>query len=185
MAYGDSITHGFYASDVTRSYPFLVGADKQWQVVNMGFGGRRARAEDGKAVARLNPNVVTVAIGVNDCLGRKPLATFESDVAGLIGNIKSARSELPLALLTPLPVPQGGWDNVEARLEDYREVLRKIVAASGDANLKIIEGPQLLAAEPRYFQDGLHPNDEGFRVMARNLSSQLTEISWQTRPIHQ
>ncbi|HYV01992.1 MAG TPA: lysophospholipase, partial [Actinomycetota bacterium] len=59
--------------------------------------------------------------------------------------------------------------------EDYREVIRQVVAEHmlTDPNLFLIEGLDLVPHSPDFFADGLHPNDEGFFLYARNLAPLL------------
>lgn len=173
VPYGDSITQGFWASDPSKTYPYLVARGRGWQLVNMGFGGRTATPSDGEAVAELHPDLVTILIGVNDCLGNTPLSAYRENVRGLIANLRKAKASLPIYVITPLNVP-GQWKGTE-KIDQYREVLRGVVEESGDANLRLIEGPDLIPNESRYFQDGLHPNNAGFALMAERLKQKLKE----------
>jgi lysophospholipase L1-like esterase len=175
LAYGDSITHGFYASDVTRNYPFQVGEIKGWQVLNLGFGSHQATPDDGKVIAGLQPSVVSIAIGANDCVHNKDLNTYKQDMRGVLSNVLDSAETFLLYIITPLTVLHWGEDNVEERLKNLRGVLRDLVEEMGNSQLRLIEGPSLIPAQERYFQDGLHPNDDGFRIMAENLASLINE----------
>lgn len=174
IPYGDSITQGFWASDPSKTYSYVLAQSKGWQLVNMGFGSRTAVAGDGEVVARLNPDIVTILIGVNDCLGNVPLSAYRENVCGLIANLRKTKASLPIYVITPLNVP-GKWKRTE-NLDQYREVLRTLVKESWDANLHLIEGPDLIPNDGQYFQDGLHPNDAGFGLMAQKLNEKLGEI---------
>ena len=68
VAYGDSITQGFYASRPSRSYPFLLAEATGWDVLNMGYCGRKTSPEDAVAIAQAKPDAVIVLMGVNDAL---------------------------------------------------------------------------------------------------------------------
>ncbi|MBI3923433.1 MAG: hypothetical protein HY318_18585 [Armatimonadetes bacterium] len=173
VPYGDSITQGFWASDPSKTYPYLVARERGWQLVNMGFGSRTATPSDGEAVAELHPDLVTILIGVNDCLGNAPLSAYRESVRGLISNLRKAKASLPIYVITPLNIP-GQWKGTE-KIDQYREVLRGVVKESGDANLRLIEGPDLIPNATQYFQDGLHPNDAGFALMAERLQQKLKE----------
>src|SRR5690606_36855912 len=54
VAYGDSVTHGFTASSVAGTYPFLVGEAMGWVVINAGVGGRAARSADADVLSGLD-----------------------------------------------------------------------------------------------------------------------------------
>lgn len=174
VAHGDSITQGFWASDPIHTYAWQLAQAKRWSLVNHGFGGRTAVADDGRRVGQLNPDIVTILLGVNDCLHQVPLADFRSNYQGIIVNLRKFKPTVPVYAITPLNVP-GTWPGTE-KLETYRAVVRDIVARSRDPNLHVIEGPDLIPDEIRYVQDGLHPNDEGFTLMAKQLAQRIHSL---------
>ena len=102
VAYGDSITQGYYATGIVHAYPDQVARRKNWSVINMGFGGEATVPSDGTAVASLNGSIVTVAIGVNDWGQSKPMSTFVSDYNGLLDAIHALQPTVPLYCLTPI-----------------------------------------------------------------------------------
>ena len=171
VAYGDSITQGFWASDPTRSFAYRLAKAKGWQLVNMGFGGRCVSASDVFAVARLKPDVVTVLIGVNDCLDCTSLDDFAEEYSLLLYNIRFFRHGVPITVITPLSVP-GKWEGT-AELERYREVVRRAVQVTKDEAIHLVEGPALIPSDDQYFHDGLHPNDAGFELMAERLAARF------------
>jgi autotransporter-associated beta strand protein len=172
LAYGDSITHGFTASDVGGGYAFRIAEAKGWQLVNMGYGGRAATASDGATVGAQGADVITVLIGVNDWQGGVPLATTSNRLDGFLANLRAQQPTVPVYLLTPLWVDPA-WDpagDVEP-LEAYRQVARDVAAARGDPNLAVIEGPALIDADNALFDAvRVHPNDAGFAQMAVRLA---------------
>ena len=177
VAYGDSITHGFSASDISRTYPFLVAKEKGWQAVNLGLGGRSSTAADGKRVGALKPDVVTVLMGANDWQGGTPLERYRTNMVAFIANIRLTQPETPVYLLTPLWV-HASWNppGKIAGLESYRQVLRELAAARKDPNLYVIEGPELIDPELALFdRTPVHPNDAGFAMMAARLAKRMKE----------
>ncbi|WPJ97140.1 SGNH/GDSL hydrolase family protein [Coraliomargarita algicola] len=66
VAYGDSVTQGFTSSRVDRSYAYRLAEQKNWELINAGYGGRSSAPEDAKLIASLSPDLATVLIGVND-----------------------------------------------------------------------------------------------------------------------
>lgn len=181
VAYGDSITQGFWCTDPDAAYPSLVGARSGWEAVNLGFSGRVTTPEDGAEIVRAAPDLATVMIGINDCLQNVPPDRFRANYAGLLDAIRRAAPRLPLTLVTPLAVLPGGRWKAE-RADDYRRAIEEIVAARGDPHLRVLRGPDLLPAERRYFKDGLHPNDAGFTVLAERLARALAESAPSPRP---
>lgn len=183
VAYGDSITHGFSASAVNKSYPFLVGQAKGWETINLGFGGRSSfpAPTDAAVITSLKPDVVTVLLGVNDWNGGVSLAVYRKNMEAFLDNLRAAQPETPVYLLTPLWVGPG-WNppGKKTELENYRQVLRDIAAARGDPNLHLIEGTELIDPDLSLFDRvPLHPNDAGFVMMAGRLAQKLNSLKTQ------
>ncbi len=173
VAHGDSITHGFRATDTTASYPYLLAKAKGWACANVGFGSRQCVAGDGALIAAQRPDVVTILIGVNDCLGSVPIETYRARYAGLLDALRAGAPTAAVYAITPLSCP-GKWKGTD-NLEAYREAVRTLARERKDPRLFVVEGPDLIPSEARYFADGLHPNDEGFRLMAENLGARVRE----------
>lgn len=175
VAYGDSVTHGFSASDVGRTYPFLVAQEKNWELLNLGVGGRCSTGTDGNIVGALNPNIVTVLIGVNDWQTGVPVARYRANMAEFIDGLRAVQPQVPVYVLTPLWVAES-WRPAKrvADLEDYREALRALVRERRDRQLHLIEGPSLIDPLPELFDlVAVHPNDAGFASLAERLAIAL------------
>jgi lysophospholipase L1-like esterase len=178
VAYGDSITQGYFAaSGITGTYPDRVARRKNWSVVNMGFGGEPTVPSDGTVVGAVHGGIVTLAIGANDWGQSKPLASFVSDYNGLLDAVRSQQPTVPLYCLTPI------WTSVESvpnaqglYVHDYRQAITQIVQqrAATDPNLHLIDGLTLVPNQLKYYVDGVHPNDAGFAQYATNLAVKLT-----------
>lgn len=180
VAYGDSITHGFTASEVDKTYPFLVGQKKGWQTIDLGLGGRSSGASptDAGVIASLKPDILTVLMGVNDWQAGVPLERYRTNMNKFLANFRVAKPETPVYLITPLWVaPTWNPPGHKADLEQYRQVLRDIVATSKDQNLHIIEGPGLIDHDLSLFSPvAVHPNDAGFAEMEERLDQQLPNL---------
>ncbi len=173
VAFGDSVTHGFTASSVAHTYPFLVGEAKGCQVINAGIGGRSAQASDGDFLAGLDAEVFSVAIGVNNWQGGTDLNAFRTQVDGLLRRLRKGKPAARIYVITPLWVPPT-WspETVTRPLEDYRVVIREVVTALRDQNVRVIEGPTLIDHDVALFDAiAVHPNDAGFSQMAERLMS--------------
>lgn len=175
VAYGDSITHGFTSSRVDRSYPYLLAEEKDWDLVNLGFGGRVSNEEDAEIISRLEPDVLTILIGVNDWQGGRSLETYQTNITQFLDEIRSIDPTIPIYLITPLWVPPS-WQpsRADKELESYRIALQELYNERMDPNLHLIEGPALIDHDPKYFDRvAVHPNDEGFAMMATRLSEKI------------
>lgn len=184
--FGDSVTHGLGASHVLNTFPVRLGVRKDWQVVNLGFAGRATVPSDAWLAAGVTPcpggitrapDLVLLAIGSNDfhLVGglHTKLTRFEQRYRDWILQFRSLRPATPILCLTP--VPRGDECSIRARkLEDYREAIRRVVEALGDARLYLFEGRDLidlppLAGDPLFDAYLLHPSDLGHLQIADRL----------------
>src|SRR5207248_6941334 len=110
-------------------------------------GGEPTVPSDGTAVGVLSGNIVTVAIGANDWVQSKALATFVSDYNALLNAVRALQPNVPLYCLTPI------WTSVEAApnsqglfIQDYRQAIVQIVQQRmpTDTNLILVVGLTLV-----------------------------------------
>lgn len=175
LAYGDSITHGFTASAVDKSYAFLVAQKNHWQLLNFGLGGRASNVLDARVVAAAKADVISVLMGVNDWQGGGPVERYRNNMNGFFDAIRKAQPSVPIYYLTPLWVPSS-WSpkGQVADLEAYRQVAREIVVARHDPNLHLVAGPELIDHNDTLFDAvAVHPNDKGFAQMGERLAKQM------------
>lgn len=179
LAYGDSITHGFSASAVDKSYAFLVAQKNGWQLVNLGLGGRASNVSDARVVTALKADVISVLMGANDWQGGGPLERYRSNMMGFFDAIRAAQPDVPIYFLTSLWVaPSWNPKGQVADLESYRQVAREIVAARKDPNLHLVEGSELIDHDIALFDaTPVHPNDKGFAQMADRFVPQMRQPS--------
>jgi len=178
LAFGDSVTQGFTASHIGATYAFRVADRNDWQLLNLGIGGRGTRGEDATTIGAIDADVISIAIGVNDWQGGTDLAAFRAQYARLLTGVVAARPRARIFAVTPLWVPPG-WRPSTARhtLEAYRAIIREVANAfAGAAPVRVIEGPALIDADAALF-DGIavHPNDTGFRQMAERLAAAMRD----------
>lgn len=175
LAYGDSITHGFTASSIDKSYAYLVSKKMGWQLVNLGLGGRASNVSDARMVTSLKADVISVLMGVNDWQGGGLLKRYRSNMMGFFDAIRAEQANVPIYYLTSLWVPSS-WNpkGQVADLESYRQEAREIVAERNDANLHLVEGTELIDRNAALFDvTPVHPNDKGFAQMSERLSAQM------------
>lgn len=180
LAYGDSITQGWSATDPGLTYPAITARRLALDVWNLGFAGA-ARGEIGAAlqIAALDADLITFAFGTNNW---SALPTGPVHLAGLLADflavVRSGHPGTPIAVLSPILRPQAeqttnvvGATLVELRAAFEAEARR---LAATDANLRLVEGLPLVA-EGR-LADGIHPDDDGHRAMADALTPVLSEL---------
>lgn len=126
---------------------------------------------DGLAAQLFPGDVVVILLGHNDYSAAAPLDTFEKayDTALAVVEFLSAR---PLCV-TPVSVQtEQSTNRLGLRLEDYRAAIRTVCAARG---APVIEGPELLPYEERFFTDWRHPSLAGTRRLANRLADAIRE----------
>ena len=173
--YGDSVTHGFTAKSIAGTYAFRLAKKKNWQLINLGIGGRASNSNDGIILGKIKYDLLVVLMGVNDWQGGKSPTIYKKNMNNFIINFRKLNPITPICFITPLWV-SSNWKPRKAKfkLEDYRRVLRDVVKKRNDLNLKLIEGPDLIDHDKKYFDRvAVHPNDKGFKMMAERLASKL------------
>lgn len=175
VAYGDSITHGFTASAVNKSYAFLVAQKHDWQIINLGLGGRASTASDAKIITSLKADIISVFMGTNDWQGGVPLEKYRTNMMAFFDSIRVSQPNVPIYYLSALWVaPSWNPKGQVAGLESYRQVVRDIVAIRKDPNLHLVEGPELIDHDIALFDAvPVHPNDKGFSQMGERLAAQM------------
>lgn len=178
VAFGDSITHGFRAGDIGKTYPFMVGEELQWQVVNMGFGSRTTVSSDGDSIAACGGDIISILIGFNDFYGNQPIAKYAQNLTSMICNIRKSQPDTPVFLITPLWSSEPAWaaSKIGLKLEDYRKAVRQVIAESNDTHIHLIEGLSLMDNLLEMTTDGIHPNDKGFAQIAERLTPILKDF---------
>jgi lysophospholipase L1-like esterase len=177
VAYGDSVTHGFTASAIDKTYPYLVAQKRGWQLINLGLGGRASNVSDAHILKTLKADVITVLMGVNDWQGGGPVERYRKNMMGFFDALRAVQPTVPIYFLTSLYVPPSWSPKTQiADLEAYRQVAREIVLARKDPNMHLIEGLDLIDHDPKLFDPvAVHPNDQGFAQMGERLAKQMQQ----------
>ena len=174
LALGDSITQGMTASRPALTWAARVARELELDLVNLGVGGAKYDARVGPAAGRIPARLATVAFGANDSFQKVAPAEVERQAARLIDGLRSRQPELLIAVITPIPCFETDGAPATGQLDPYRAAARR--AAAGRERVRVLEGPELVPANPELFIDGVHPNDAGMAAYARNLIPRLKEI---------
>lgn len=159
---GDSITQGFSVTDERRSWTYLLAQAKGFRCINLGYGGRITVPDDGTKAANLNPDRITVLLGMNDYLGQRPVADYKADLKQLLMNIHAVNPTVPVYVsgitltTTALAIP----------LSSYRSVAGECIGELGYSQLVGVDTSTLIANSSQLQGDGVHPNDAGAANMA-------------------
>jgi lysophospholipase L1-like esterase len=175
---GDSIGAGCCA---TRSQRMLVPrlerlARGSWVFFNVSRGGSTVAA--GGFWPPFQPTFMlglpgvcarnaVCSLGLNDYAQSLPLDEFHANYS----RIAAVAKFWNINLICVTPIWKLGEEIPNGRgltLEDYRQTIAAVCEAFA---FPVIAGNDLVPHDLRYYSSsaGLHPNDRGFRVMARNL----------------
>lgn len=181
IAYGSSITQCRTAPGPTETWPALVARELEWDLTCLGFGGQ---AHLDPAIARSirdrPADVITLCVGVN-IQGASSMSarTLKPSLAEFVRTIREGHPLTPLIVISPICSP-GREDTpnvVDLTLADVRGLVHDTVAelrAEGDEHLAVIDGLSILgSADAEMLEDGLHPDAEGYRLMAERLGPRL------------
>ncbi len=164
LAFGDSLTHGNGAKE-NESYPAVLQKLSGRKVINAGVSGEETepglRRLSGVLVQH-QPRLLILCHGGNDMLHKKDMNKMESNIRGMIQLAKD--KNIPVVLLG---VPKPGLF-----LSSFG-VYKKIADSNGVVFIEDLI-PEVLG-DKSLKSDTVHPNKEGYRVMAENIYSVLKE----------
>lgn len=181
---GNSITQG-PGRDNPDSYPLQVAAmlGDSYEVKNFGVSGRTLLKKGDypywnepqfQQVKDFQPDVVVIKLGTNDS---KPQnwahkADFVKDYLDLIAEF---RAHMPkdgkVHVVMPVPVTRVNFGiNPEVMNNEQRLMLMEIIQKSG---AELIDLYTPLMDKPELLPDGVHPNNEGLRIMAAVVARRI------------
>jgi len=176
LALGDSLTEGF-GVEKEEAYPYLLEQAlmekgyTQIRVINAGISGSTSAS----AVSRLKwylrakPKIMILALGANDGLRGLSVENMKKNLGSAI---ELAQSKNIRILLAGMQMPLNyGKSYTDSFKKAYFELAEQY-------NTGII--PFLLkdvGAVPEHnLEDGIHPNQEGHRILTRNVMEHLLPI---------
>jgi len=189
-AFGDSITFGTLeerkrglglALDTVNNYPndlqkLLQQLDPAWRVINRGIGGEDVQTgatRIGSVLSADHPGFILIMEGTNN-------ASRCDDASFIVGNLKTmvdlAKANKTVPLLGTIPPnfrsPQCAQDVIDAA----NPKIRSLASAEGIVLAEIFDGMNnrsLFGLAPD--RDPLHPNEQGYAVMANIWFSALKQ----------
>lgn len=165
---GDSLTEG-YGIAKDQAYPALLekklqAAGLKWKIQNSGVSGSTSASGPKRIQWALKgkPQAVMLALGANDGLRGLSVQQLEDNLKKSIELVKKEKIKIYLAgILMP---PNYGKDYAEK----FAKVFPKVAKDTGTPLLPfLLEG---VAANPKLnLPDGIHPNEEGHKIMAETV----------------
>ena len=188
---GDSITYGcFVAGQPWNSYPRQLGKllGDDYYVANFGYTNRTAtKSADHPYTSEklytksleFRPDIVLIMLGTNDTKAHNwDPAAYRRDMTDIINSYLEIDSHPEVIILLPPPVftihRRVMWQiRGDILAHEVIPALRKI---AGEKGLRVIDtnGPFML--KRRLFVDGVHPNAEGAKLLARTVFEDFKNI---------
>ncbi|KQV06503.1 hypothetical protein ASC63_03465 [Leifsonia sp. Root112D2] len=185
LSYGSSITQCRTADGPSETWPALVARKNAWDLTCLGFGSE-CHLDD--VVARhlrdTKGEMISLCIGIN-IYGAASLSrrTLGPRLVGFIDRIRERQPTIPIAVISPIfsGTRESTPNNVGLTLDGVRGVVVHAVQAlqsSGDDATHLIDGRDLFSLEddPKLMPDGLHPNQEGYALMAERIAPRLRAV---------
>ena len=184
ITYGSSITHCRSANSPSLTWPSIVARTRGYDLTCLGFGGQ---CHLDPLVARVirdrQADLISLCLGIN-VYGASSLnqRTFGPGIIGFVKIVREKHPTTPLALMSPIYSP-GREDTPNAVGFTLRQMRAAVVdavaklAASGDKNVRYVNGLDIFDSEQAHLlPDDLHPNNEGYGVMAKNILKFLPAV---------
>ena len=172
LAFGDSITEGFDCLHPSRCYVAKVADWLDAECFNKGNGGEVYDPDIVKQAEPIDPDYITVAYGTNDW-NRVSRESFHSNCNLFIGRLGQHYPTAKIFILAPI------WRKVwqdKREFGPFRDVAKELESACKKLDNGIfIDCFDFVPLEEQYFWDQrLHPNDEGFDHYFQNLKAAMT-----------
>jgi len=185
---GDSITEGTGLKESSGRFSDLIAKETGIECVNRGLGGDTTNG----MMIRLFPEVFTQKRdamvflgGVNDI---NLTGLYRPTCANIVSIIRIARDQgVPLLLCLPLPIdpkdmPRRDWDTdrdyerTKYLLGKYAHFITHFCEGRKDVTVVDTRTPFMDErgnARRELFVDGIHPNEEGHRLLAKAISDAI------------
>ncbi|MCU1390800.1 MAG: lipolytic protein family [Ilumatobacteraceae bacterium] len=173
IAYGDSIAEGWIASGPDGAWPAIASRLHGLDVVNLGYAGSaRGELVSAQQIAALaSPAVISITHGTN-CWTRIPHSVDQmvANTSAFLAVVRAGHPGVPIVVASPIVRPDGeATPNLlgatHADIRDAMERATRAHIATGDDLMTLIPGGGVL--DPGLLGDGVHPGDDGHRVLAR------------------
>jgi acyl-CoA thioesterase-1 len=178
LFFGDSLTAGFGLSSTVNAFPAqlekeLISSGKKVKVINSGLSGETSAGGLSRIdwVLRQPVDVFVLELGANDGLRGLPLDQTKKNLQLIIDKVKSKYPGAKIVLAGMMVPPNMG--------KSYSDEFKKVYPDLSVKNKSLLI-PFLLEGvggnEKLNQSDGIHPNEEGHKIIAKNLAKFFEKI---------
>jgi acyl-CoA thioesterase-1 len=177
LFFGNSLTAG-YGLSPSQAFPALIqkkidSLGLPYQVINAGVSGETSSGGKTRIewILREPVDIFVLELGANDGLRGTPLSETKKNLQDIIDTVKAKYPNIKLVFAGMEIPPNMG----QAYTTEFRNIYTDLAAKN---NMTLI--PFLLqgvGGEPDLnLEDGIHPNEEGHRIVAENVWRQLEKL---------
>ena len=182
---GDSITQGAYPKNLQS----ILGTD--FRVGNFGVSGSTVLLNSDKPYMNqsaflktksFQPSIVVIMLGTNDAHEDTYVSVenFLGDFKKLINEYQNLESDPEIWLVKPPPIFDNNMKLSNTNLE--QGIIPRIELLADELNLPLVDINGVLLDYPEYFGDGVHPNFDGARLIAKEIGQAIFLNETQTAP---
>lgn len=172
LALGDSITEGMLSRSPSVTFPNLLARTLNAYLLNQGVGGYVFDENVIDREMEFRPDIITAAYGTNDLKRVEKIETIAENAACFMKCLAEQYPAAKIYIITPFwrtDLKEG-----DPLLDKEHEIRRILFDLSGEFGFRCLDGRSLMPHETRYLEDEkLHPNAQGFRMMANALEGQI------------
>lgn len=177
LFFGDSLTAG-YGLSPEEAFPALVEKElnkttQQVKVTNAGLSGETSAGGLSRIdwILRSQVDIFVLELGANDGLRGLPLDQTKKNLQAIIDKVKVKYPNVKLVLAGMMVPPNLGKEYTNDFKNIYPDLAKKNNATLIPFLLEGVGGDEKLN-QP----DGIHPNSEGHRIVAKNISKIIAPL---------
>ncbi|MFY8035734.1 MAG: arylesterase [Cyclobacteriaceae bacterium] len=177
LFFGDSLTAG-YGLSPESAFPALIEkelnkSEKRIRAINAGLSGETSAGGLSRIdwVLKQPVDIFVLELGGNDGLRGLPLEQTRKNLQGIIDKVKAKNPNVKLVLAGMMVPPNMG----KAYSDEFKQIFPAL-AKKNNATLMpfLLEG---VGGDEKLNQaDGIHPNEAGHKIVAKNLGSILLKL---------
>lgn len=187
LSLGDSTTWTLPLEAQTGNvYPYLLAKwikqnHGQIKWISKGIGGATSAhlVQDLNWNSLLVPDLVTIGIGMNDCLASNNITTaqYQTNVSSVIDELRLRNPNVHIILCTPNTTTDS---NRTGTVQSYRDALAT-VATNKAVDICHFETAWTSSQQSTYSADGIHPNTAAHPLLFNLLQPMIQNDAWLSR----
>jgi len=184
ITYGSSISQCRTADSPTKTWPAIVARTRGYDLRCLGFGGQcHLDPMIARVIRDSEADLISMCLGINIYgSGSLNQRTFYPGILGFVQIVREKHPATPIVLISPIYSPgrETELNDVGFSLKHMRDEVKRAyetLKAHGDENITYVNGLDVFGSDKAHLlPDDLHPNNEGYGIMASNLLGLLPRI---------